>query len=148
MHRFALFVVRRRWWVLAGWLAFIVAVQGLLAGIGGSQYKDDFKLPNTQTATVSHLLTSSGLASANGASGNMVLHARTGTVADFAGTVQPALQRLCSADLGIASISSPYGAISCTGSTGAGPDVRSLVSADRRIGLVNLNWTARQPPPG
>jgi RND superfamily putative drug exporter len=146
MDRFARFVVRRRWWVLAGWLAFIVALQGLLAGLGGSQYKDDFKLPKTETATVSHLLADSGLASANGASGTMVLHARTGTVADFAGTVQPALQRLCQADLGLASINSPYGVISCAGQPGAATKAADLVSADRRIALVNLNWTAIQPP--
>jgi RND superfamily putative drug exporter len=151
MQTLARIVVRRRWLVLAGWLVFIVAVQGLLAGLGGSQYKDDFKLPKTETATVSHLLASSGLASANGASGTMVVHARSGEVAAFAGKIQPALQALCSGNYGIASVASPYGAISCAkpgaGSASGTGQQAALISSDKTIAVVNVNWAAAQPAP-
>src|SRR3978361_1893503 len=113
MQALARFAVRRRWFVVAGWILFIVAAQALLAGLGGSDYKDDFKLPHTETQTVAQLLTASGLNSQNGASGTMVLHARSGTIADFNTRVQPELQKLCSAGFGIASVTSPYGQIDC-----------------------------------
>src|SRR4051794_14367936 len=150
MQTLARIAIRRRWLVLASWLVLIVALQALLGGLGGSQYKDDFKLPHTETETVAHLLTASGLSSANGASGTMVIHAKSGTVADYAATVQPALNRLCAKNLGIASIGSPYGPISCVpaggGSGGPGSrDSAALISSDRTIALVDINWSAVQP---
>ncbi|MDQ2837051.1 MAG: MMPL family transporter [Actinomycetota bacterium] len=150
MHSLARFAVRRRWYVVAGWIVFILAMQGLLSGLGGANYKDDFKLPHTETETVSRLLSAAGLDSENGASGTMVVHAKSGTVADFAGKVQPALQQLCRLDAGIASVNSPYGAISCTGKPAGGTaaELSSLVSKDKTIGLVNINWTAAQPTAG
>jgi RND superfamily putative drug exporter len=153
MQTIARFAVRRRWWVVAGWIAFIIGTQLLLSGLGGSNYKDDFKLPHTETDTVSKLLTSAGLDSRNGASGTMVLHARSGSVADYAATVQPALQKLCQSNVGIASINAPYGAISCTpaagGSSSSGPGAAAaeaaLVSPDKSIGIIEINWTAVNP---
>ena len=61
MQTLARFAVSRRWLVVAAWIAFIVTVQVLLSGAGGSAYKDDFKLPHTETDTVAQLLTASGL---------------------------------------------------------------------------------------
>ncbi len=146
MQTLARFAVRRRWFVVAGWVIFIVAAQALLSGLGGAKYKDDFKLPHTETETVSKLLSSAGLDSANGASGTMVLHAKTGTVTDFAGKVQPALQKLCTLGQGIASVDSPYGAINCNKAAGGSAvDQGSLTSADKTIALVNVNWAAAQP---
>ncbi|MGI8665725.1 MAG: MMPL family transporter [Jatrophihabitans sp.] len=147
MQTLARFAIRRRWFVVAGWIVFIVAIQGLLSGLGGSSYKDDFKLPHTETDTVAKLLTSSGLNSENGASGTMVIHARSGTIADFEATVQPALQKLCTSNLGIASVSSPYGAISCAkaGGSGGAADSAALISSDKTIGLADINWTESQP---
>ncbi|MDQ1736806.1 MAG: hypothetical protein QOH56_3057 [Pseudonocardiales bacterium] len=153
MQTIARFAVRRRWWVVAGWIAFIIGTQLLLSGLGGSNYKDDFKLPHTETDTVSKLLTRAGLDSRNGASGTMVLHPRSGSVADYASTVQPALQKLCASNLGIASINSPYGVISCSsaagGSSGSGAGSAvaqaALISQDKTVGIVEINWTAVNP---
>jgi RND superfamily putative drug exporter len=52
MQTLARFAVRRRWWVVGGWIVFIIAAQALLSGLGGANYKDDFKLPHTETQTV------------------------------------------------------------------------------------------------
>ncbi|MDQ1753046.1 MAG: hypothetical protein QOE71_4102 [Pseudonocardiales bacterium] len=153
MQTIARFAVRRRWWVVAGWIAFIIGTQLLLSGLGGSNYKDDFKLPHTETDTVSKLLTSAGLDSRNGASGTMVLHPRSGSVADYAATVQPALQKLCASNLGIASINSPYGVISCSPAAGSSSGSGSgsaaaqaaLISQDKTVGIVEINWTAVNP---
>jgi RND superfamily putative drug exporter len=160
MQRLARFAVRRRWFVVAGWILFIVAVQALLSGLGGAKYKDDFKLPHTETETVAQLLSDSGLASANGASGTMVIHAQSGTVADFKNQIQPALQALCTKGLGVASIDSPYGQISCTkpaaggsgnsgtsGTQGGSTAQTAPVSKDQTIGLATINWSASQPDP-
>lgn len=151
MQKFARFAVRRRWIVVGAWLVLIVALQGALSGLGGSHYKDDFKLPHTETDTVSTLLTASGLDNQNGSSGTMVLHARTGVLAGATATapatVQPALRQLCTAGLGLSSIESPYGTIDCrAGKSATDPNAQAaLTSPDRSIGLVNINWTAAQP---
>ena len=147
MLKFARFAVRRRWVVVGAWIVLVVALQVTLSGLGGSHYKDDFKLPHTETDTVSELLSASGLGIENGSSGTMVLHARTGVLADSAATaVQPALRQLCAAGLGVSSVESPYGTVDC--STGRSTTDRSaqaaLVSADRTIGLVNINWSEVQ----
>jgi RND superfamily putative drug exporter len=150
MQALARFAVRRRWLVVGGWILFIVAAQALLGSLGGSDYRDDFKLPHTETQTVSQLLSKAGLDSQNGASGTMVLHARSGSIADYAGRVQPALQKLCGGDRGIASVNSPYGLVSCgkPASSGGGSDsaaAAALVSKDKTIAVVEVNWTAQQP---
>src|ERR1700712_2608299 len=120
MQTLARVAVRRRWFVGAGWVLFIVAVQALLGSLGGSDYRDDFKLPHTETQTVARLLSEAGLDSQNGASGTMVLHARSGSIADYAGRVQPALRKLCGGGYGIASANSPYGVVSCGQPAGSG----------------------------
>ncbi len=148
MQRLARFAIQRRWFVVAGWILFIVATQAILSGIGGADYKDDFKLPHTETDTVAQLLTKAGLDSQNGASGTMVLHAKSGTVADAQSQVLPKLQALCtSTGLGISSVESPYGSITCgKPATAANPPAQAaLVSSDKTIGIVSLNFAAQQP---
>jgi len=147
MQALARLAVRRRWFVVAGWVLFIVAAQALLAGLGGSRYRDDFKLPHTETQAVAELLSEAGLDSQNGASGAMVLHARSGVIADYTGRVQPALRALCGGDFGIASANSPYGLVTCGAgaSDTAGSGVVAQLSADKTIAVVDLNWADQQP---
>jgi RND superfamily putative drug exporter len=134
MQTLARFAVQRRWWVVAGWIAFIIGAQALLSGLGGSDYKDDFKLPHTETQVVAELLTKAGLDTQNGASGTMVLHAKAGTIADFASQVQPELQKLCASGHGIASVNSPYGVIICGPAASGGKAAPAPVSDDKTIG--------------
>jgi RND superfamily putative drug exporter len=149
MQTLARFSIRRRWFVVAGWLLFIVGTQALLGSLGGADYRDDFKLPGTETQIVSQLLSDAGLDSQNGATGTMVLHARSGTIADYAERIQPALRALCGDDFGIATVNSPYGVISCAQPTNPGATdsaaAAAQVSKDRSIGLVDLNWAEPQP---
>ncbi len=148
MQALARFAVRRRWLVVAGWILFIVALQALLGGLGGSDYRDDFKLPHTETQTVAQLLSDAGLDSQNGASGTVVLHALSGGIADYAGQVQPALQKLCTGGFGLATATSPYGPISCVGGAQGGGDpatAAAQVSRDKTIAVVDLNWAEQQP---
>ncbi|HEX8094678.1 MMPL family transporter [Jatrophihabitans sp.] len=150
MQTLARLAVRRRWFVVAGWIVFIVAMQALLGGLGGSDYRDDFKLPGTETQTVAELLSAAGLDSQNGASGTVVLHARSGTIADYAGQVQPALRKLCDGGFGIASVNSPYGLVTCAqpGSPSGGTDpaaAAAQVSKDKPIAVADVNWAEQQP---
>ena len=52
--------------------------QVVAGSFGGANYKDEFKLPGTETETVSTLLRNSGLDSQNGIDGNMALHVNDG----------------------------------------------------------------------
>jgi len=148
MKALAQHAVRHRWLVIVAWLVLIVGLQVGLSGAGGAQYKDDHTLPNTESDVVSKLLTSAGLDSQNGASGTIVLHAREGAVRDFGTRIQPALQQLCAPGLDLAAVESPYGTIDCaTGQTASDPAAQAaLTSPDGTIGLVNVTWTAAQPP--
>jgi RND superfamily putative drug exporter len=67
------FAVRRRWFVILGWLVLVVAAQGIAGAMGGSAYKDTFSLPHTETASVANLLKDAGLDNQNGVSGTVVL---------------------------------------------------------------------------
>ena len=75
MKRLADLAVRRAWWVIGAWVLAIVVVQFAASGAGGATYKDEFKLPGTETQVVSDLLANSGLDNQNGIDGNVVLHA-------------------------------------------------------------------------
>ena len=61
MQSIARFATRYRWFVLAGWILVIVALQAVAGAAGGSAYKDVFTLPHTETQTVLDLLKSHGL---------------------------------------------------------------------------------------
>ena len=50
VRNLAQFAIRHRWWVIAGWLVFIVGTQAIAGSLGGANYKDEFKLPGTETA--------------------------------------------------------------------------------------------------
>jgi len=156
MEKLGRFAARRRWWVVFGWIGAIIVLQGLASSAGGSEFKTDFKLPHTETAAVSDLLSKEKLGAQNGANGTMVIHAISGTVyGDTSALVLPALIKLCGAHYDLTSMSSPYGPIVCgpngvtVGSTGSTvkATAASLVSEDKTIGLVQINWAKVNPSP-
>ena len=51
MKSLATFAIKHRWWVIAGWFAFILLAQGISGALGGANYKDTFSLPRTETAS-------------------------------------------------------------------------------------------------
>jgi putative drug exporter of the RND superfamily len=145
MQSLARFAVRQRWAVLAMWLALIVGAQLLSQAAGGASYKNVFKLPHTEAATVANLLTKSGLDKQNGSVGTVVLHAKTGTLAEQKTTIESDLATLCVPSYGIASVTSPYGTITCTNGTAAvKPGSASLLSKDGTIGLAELQFSDPQ----
>jgi RND superfamily putative drug exporter len=148
MQRLARFAVRQRWTVVGVWLAVILGANFISQAAGGAAYKNDFKLPHTEAQTVAKLLTNAGLDKQNGAVGTVVLHATSGKLTDQATKLQPALAALCTpASNGIASVTSPFGAVSC-GATGtaAAPTAgekaaqAALLSSDGTIGIVQLQF--------
>jgi RND superfamily putative drug exporter len=115
MKTVAEFAVRRRWFVIAGWLILIVAAQGIASAMGGSAYKDTFSLPHTETASVATLLKDAGLDNQNGVSGTVVLKNKDNSA--FTGApdgLQSTLVGLCSANDFVALISTPWQSINCS----------------------------------
>ena len=144
MKAIAQFCVRHRWRVIIGWVVFIIAAQGISNAMGGAAYKDTFSLPHTETAAVAKVLKSSGLDNQNGASGTVVLKARTGTLTSAPSTLQPALVKLCSVGDQVAQIRTPWQSIDCAkgAAVGAG-DPKLLNSAkDSTTALVDISWTS------
>jgi RND superfamily putative drug exporter len=147
MDKLARFMMRNRWWVIISWIVFMLITNGLSKGLGGANYKDEFKLPHTETQTVSNLLDKAGQGSQNGIDGIMVVHEKTaGTPAsDLATppeTVTPALQNLCRIGAEVVSIGSPWGSISCaTGGqlnpAGANP---KMLSTTEPTALVDITF--------
>jgi putative drug exporter of the RND superfamily len=138
------FAVNRRWWVISAWIVFIVVAQGIAGALGGASYKDTFSLPHTETAAVANVLKGAGLADQNGATGTVVLKAKTGTLASAPSALEPALVKLCTSGDQVAAIRTPWQSIDCTknGAVTAG-DPKLLNTAEgSTTGLVNITWTS------
>jgi putative drug exporter of the RND superfamily len=147
MQNLARLAIQRRWLVIVAWLAFIVLAQGISASLGGANYKDTYSLPHTETASVAKVLKNAGLNSQTGATGTVVLKAKTGTLRTEPATLEPALVRLCTSGNKVATIRTPWQAIDCTknGSTSAGD--QRLLNTDKgaTTGLVNITWQSNRP---
>ena len=143
VRNLAQFAIRHRWWVIAGWLVFIVGTQAIAGSLGGANYKDEFKLPGTETQTVSTLLRDSGLDSQNGIDGNMVLHVNNGDLATPPAGVVPALEGLCKPGSKVLEITTPWGGINCAEAgtvQAASANHRLIAPNDPRIALVNITF--------
>jgi RND superfamily putative drug exporter len=143
MKTIAEFAIRRRWFVIAGWIVLIVAAQGIAGAMGGSAYKDTFSLPHTETATVAKLLKNAGLDNRNGASGTVVIKNRTN--AAFTGAppqLQPALVKLCSSGDHVALITTPWQSIDCAhnGAVGAGTPKLLNTARGSDTALTTITW--------
>ncbi len=153
MRTVARFAVEHRWWVIAGWIAFIIGAQALAGAAGGADYKDVFTLPHTQTQKVLDLLREDGQGGQTGQVGTVVVHAKSGTLDPQTppdGLV-PALQRLCTEGVHVSNIASPWGSWQCTANgavatpaKGATSGGNPLLSTDNTVGLVNISWQGDQ----
>jgi RND superfamily putative drug exporter len=132
--------------MVAAWLLFILLAQGLLNAVGGTDYRDEFKLPNTETQTVSTLLRNSGLNNQNGIDGIMVVHARPGgnesTVAEPPAAFVPALEKLCADGVKVTNVESAWGSIDCAkgGKLDTAGANEQMLSKDRSIALVDITF--------
>jgi putative drug exporter of the RND superfamily len=146
MKTIAEFAIRRRWIVIAAWIALVVVVQGIAGAMGGAAYKDTFSLPNTETATVTNLLKDAGLSSQSGAVGTVVLESKNGAFsAQPPAGLEPALTKVCSSGNHVAAIASPWQSISCSGQSPA-PGIPQLLNTSRgsNTALVNITWQANR----
>jgi putative drug exporter of the RND superfamily len=143
VKNYALMIIRRRWYVLGGWVLLIVLFQVVSGALGGANYKDEFKLPHTETNTVSNLLSNSGLNNQNGIDGIMVVHAKTGDVKTPPAGVVTALQNVCAGKYKVTDVASPWGSIACsTGGTldSSGANPKLISTKDPSIGLVDITF--------
>jgi RND superfamily putative drug exporter len=147
MKTIAEFAIRRRWFVIAGWVLLIVAAQGIAGAMGGAAYKDTFSLPHTETATVAKLLKDAGLDNQNGATGTVVLknkdnHAFTGAPPQL----RPALVKLCPSGNHVALIATPWQSVDCAkpGAVGAGNPKLLNVGHGSDTALVNITWESNR----
>ncbi len=142
MRTIAEFAVRRRWWVVGGWLVLIVAVQALAGAAGGSAYKDTFSLPHTETATVTTLLKHAGLDNQSGATGTVVVKKQSGSFSGPPGGLVPALKALCASHDKVAMITTPWQSVDCaTGSvSGAGNPKQLNTGRGSDTALVAITW--------
>jgi RND superfamily putative drug exporter len=143
MKSIAEFAIRRRWFIIAGWIVLIVAAQGIAGAMGGASYKDTFSLPHTETATVASLLKDAGLNNRNGASGTVVLKNKSNT--PFAGAppqLQPALVKLCSSGDRVALIATPWQSIDCSHNaavTAGSPKLLNTAHGSNTA-LITITW--------
>jgi RND superfamily putative drug exporter len=129
--------------MIGAWLTFILLAQGLSSSLGGADYRDEFKLPHTETNTVSNLLKNAGQDSQNGIDGTMVVHAKSGTVRVPPEGMVPALERLCAPGYTVTQIATGWGAIDCAANGRLQPGTANskLISTkDPSIGLVDITF--------
>ena len=141
MKTIARFAIDKRWYVIAGWIAFVALTQIITGGLGGSAYKDTFSLPGTETDKVVHLLDKAGHADQNGPSGQVVLHARSGALAAEPAGAYGAFAALCSEHFGVVGVATPWQTVTCADGravTGAGQP--TLLSADKTIAIADVTW--------
>ena len=142
MKAIAEFAVRRRWFVVVGWVIFIIAVQGIAGAMGGASYKDSFSLPHTETASVADLLKDAGLSNQSGATGTVVLKDKAGAFTSPPAQLQPTLTKLCQSGNHLAGAATPWQSIDCAKPTEAGPADSTLINSSHgsTTALVGLTW--------
>ena len=150
MKSIAEFAIRRRWFVIAGWIVLIVAAQGIASAMGGSAYHDTFSLPHTETATVSKLLKNAGLGNQNGATGTVVIkNTSDAAFTDAPPQLQPALVKLCSSGDRVALISTPWQSIDCSKNaavTAGNPKLLNTTHGSDTA-LVTITWQSNHYEP-
>ncbi len=143
MDKLARFMIRNRWWVITAWIVLIIGTNAITHSLGGANYKDEFKLPHTETQTVSDLLTNAGQGGQNGIDGLMVLHAKSGDLTTPPAEVITTLEGLCSTDGKVLTVATPWGSIDCAaGGTlnAAGATPTLLSPRDPSIAIVDVTF--------
>jgi RND superfamily putative drug exporter len=127
MLKLARWSTTHRRYVVVGWIALIIAV-GALASSAGTEYSNNFTLPNSDAQRAADLLQKSFPAEA-GDRDQIVFRVSSGTV------LEPAVQKRMSAMLAevaklphVAAVISPY----------AGPSAGKAISANRQIAFATV----------
>jgi RND superfamily putative drug exporter len=144
LKRIAEFAIRRRWFVVVGWIVLVVVLQGIAGAMGGASYKDTFSLPHTETASVAQLLKRAGLDNQNGMSGTVVVRSGGAALTAEPPQLAPALRKLCSAGDRVTLIATPWQSIDCSHAGASGPGNPTLLNTARgsNTALVVVTWQA------
>jgi len=102
----ARFAVRKRWVVLAIWLAIAIGINAASASLGNS-YSNTFSLPGTNSVHALQLLESAHLKGAAGDADQIVFQTTTGKVADQSAAISAELAKIAMIPQ-VASVSSPF----------------------------------------
>jgi RND superfamily putative drug exporter len=105
MKSLARFGVRRRWFVLVGWIVLIIGIN-VAAQAAGSAYSNSFSLPGTNSTHAESLL-ASAFAGQSGDADQIVFHVASGTVASHESTIQTMLAKIQGLP-NVASVTSPF----------------------------------------
>jgi putative drug exporter of the RND superfamily len=143
MKRIAEFAIRRRWYVIAGWIVVILAAQGIASAMGGPAYKDTFSLPHTETASVAKLLKNAGLDNQNGVTGTVVV--KNTDNAAFVGAppqIRPALVKVCTSGNHVAMIATPWYSLDCSKPSAVSGGNLKLLNTARgsNTALLTITW--------
>ncbi|HEV2427967.1 MAG TPA: hypothetical protein VGS61_07090, partial [Acidimicrobiales bacterium] len=123
--------VRRPWWVVAAWVALIIATNSASHAVG-SAYANTFTLPHTNSEAAYHLL--SQTAGGGGDVDQIVFSARTGTIASHAAAISADLAAVARQPV-IATVASPICA------AGAACPGAAQVSRDGRIAYAVVHFS-------
>ncbi len=143
VKNYALFIVRRRWFVIVGWILLLVIMGAVSKGIGGADYKDVFKLPGTETQAVADVLKASNLDSQNGVNGQMVMHSTTGDLTQAPQAFLTSMENICDPKFKVVSIDSPWGSVNCTatGKFDTAGKQPFLLADSKDIAIVNITFS-------
>ncbi|MDQ2750289.1 MAG: MMPL family transporter [Actinomycetota bacterium] len=147
MQTLARLAIQKRWYVIAGWIVFIVGAQLLAGAAGGATYKDVFTLPHTETQKVLDLLQANGETGQTGQAGTVVVHAKDGALdaRQAPDGLASALDRLCAGGYHVATFSSPWRSADCAKpSTGLESGTPTLLSKDGKTGLITITWQGNE----
>ncbi|MGZ4501395.1 MAG: MMPL family transporter [Nocardioidaceae bacterium] len=92
LQRLGTFAARKHWWVIGVWLVVLVSLSVLRGAIGGN-FVNNYNVPGSQSSAGLTVLRTQ-FHSASGYSGQIVFHARKGTVADQSSAVGTAMKNI------------------------------------------------------
>jgi RND superfamily putative drug exporter len=128
LYRLGRFAVRRRWLVLALWVAAVIALTVGGKALGG-ELKDQFTVPGVESQRATDLLKATFPTQAGG-SAQVVFHPRTGTVTSAANRAAfESTLRTVAKVPHVVSVASPY-------------QVPAQISKDRTIAVANVAFDA------
>jgi len=135
LYRVGTFAARYRWWVIGAWLAVVVAVQALGAGLGGTLVSS-FSIPGTQAQTALDML-EQRFPQTSGASVKVVLQAPSGAsvTADADAIAQTCEQLAAIPEATLVTCPVPMDA---SGATAASDGAPAQVSDDGSIAYVSV----------
>jgi putative drug exporter of the RND superfamily len=122
---------RRRRFVVAGWIAFVIGVSALAANVGG-EFNDEFETPGAESQEALDLLTASGFADRAGRTVQLVVEADGGVETPAVTAALTAVLDRIETEIDDVVVVSPFE-----------PGGERQIAADGRIAYVDVNLSDR-----